>query len=102
MSQILSRGPVGGTMFVMQIRNATVTEDLRARTIAALGRCDACGRGGVPHRKAAADAGVPHATFHRFINGSPVQSETLDRIAAWLERLGDNSRKGGRPRKERT
>lgn len=65
----------------MSSLSETLREGLRSR----MQTCPTCGHPALSTRGAADLAGVPSATLWRFLRGHTVDSDTLDKISAWLE-----------------
>lgn len=64
------------------------TESLRIRVRAAMGACDACGRTLRSQRAVSKESGVLVSTLCRFLQGRPVNSDSIDRLAAWASSHG--------------
>lgn len=63
----------------------TLTESLRERLCAAMGRCPTCGRGGLlDQREVACRIGTSVSTVCRFLQGKGASSDFLDKLEAWL------------------
>ncbi len=66
----------------------TIRDGLRSK----MQTCPTCGHPALSTRGAEALSGVPSATLWRFLRGHSVDSDTLDKIAAWLEG-GDDAKR---------
>jgi hypothetical protein len=64
----------------------TLTDTLRTRLKAVAGVCTSCGGPGIPFRTIAKQSGTTASTICRFLQGKTINSTSLDRLVAWIEK----------------